>query len=445
MQIKGRRWNMRQPRNRRSPLKILILVIVAAFLVYVNITVEPLSSTLFLPSPTPTTSPEMFVAEAEQYASEGKYSLALQAYDRAISSSPQDPSNYIAAARLNLYSGNYDAAIENASNAVLLDQNNSMASAIQGFALGMRGDYLEGESSLNRAIDLDPSNAAAYGYLSIMLSNKILIGDEVLGDLDKAIEASRTAESIAPNGLEASWARGNVLEITGNYNEAIIELEKATAINSNIADVHIALGRNYRFLDEYDQAVEEFTRANALNPSDPFPDTLIARTYASIGEFGRAIQYAEQAVADDPTDPYMYGNLGVMYKQNFNFEGAIAMLKLAVQGGLTPEGVVVQGLPLAPGRIVEYYYNYALALMELGYCGGDGQANDIAQSILQSINNDEIATFNANFILESCNQKLNDLQLLKLPAPTMIPTWTPRPSATPTPAPTVEPTPTLLP
>jgi len=81
----------------------------------------------------------------------------------------------------------------------------------------------------------------------------------------------------------------------------------------------------------------------------------------------------------------------------------------------------------------------------LGYCGGDGQANDIAQSILQSINNDEIATFNANFILESCNQKLNDLQLLKLPAPTMIPTWTPRPSATPTPAPTVEPTPTLLP
>ena len=436
---------MRRPRNRRSPLKIFILAIVVAFLVYVNITVEPLSPTLFMPSPTPTTSPEMFIAEAEQFASEGKYSLALQAYDRAIKSSPQDPKNYIAAARLNLYAGNYEAAIENASNAVLLDQNNSMDSAIQGFALGMRGEYLDGEAALNRAINLDPSNAVAYGYLSIMLSNKILIGDEVLGDLDKAIEASRTAESIAANGLETLWARGTVLEITGNYEEAVVDLERAVAINTNIADLHITLGRNYRFLDEYDLAVEEFTRANALNPNDPFPDTLIARTYASIGEFARAIQYAEQAVADDPNDPYLYGNLGVMYKQNFDFERAILMLKLAIRGGLTPEGVVVEGLPLASGRVVEYYYNYGLALMELGYCGGEGQANAIAQSILQSINDDTIATYNANFILERCNQKLNDLQLLKLPAPTMIPTWTPRPSATPTPAPTVEPTQTLLP
>jgi len=436
---------MRQPRNRRSPLKILILVIVVAFLVYVNITIEPLSPTMFLPSPTPTISPEMFVAEAEEYAAEGKYSLALQAYDRAIKSSPQDPTNYIAASKLNLYAGNYDAAIDNASNAVLLDQNNSMGSAIQGFALGMQGNYLEGESALNRAIELDPSNAAAYAYLSIMLSNKILIGDEVLGDLDKAIEASRTAESIAANSLESRWARGTVFEITGNYNEAITELEQAVAINTNIAELHITLGRNYRFLEEYDLAVEEFTRANALNPSDSFPDTLISRTYSSIGEFGRAIQYAEQAVADEPDDPYLYGNLGVMYKQNFQFNEAVLMLKLAVEGGLTPEGVIVEGLPLAAGRVVEYYYNYGLALMELGYCGGDGQANDLAQSILQSINDDEIATYNANFILERCNQKINDLQLLNLPAPTMIPTWTPRPSATPTPAPTVEPTQTLLP
>ena len=436
---------MRQPRNRRSPLKILILVIVVAFLVYVNITIEPLSPTMFLPSPTPTISPEMFVAEAEEYAAEGKYSLALQAYDRAIKSSPQDPTNYIAASKLNLYAGNYDAAIDNASNAVLLDQNNSMGSAIQGFALGMQGNYLEGESALNRAIELDPSNAAAYAYLSIMLSNKILIGDEVLGDLDKAIEASRTAESIAANSLESRWARGTVFEITGNYNEAITELEQAVAINTNIAELHITLGRNYRFLEEYDLAVEEFTRANALNPSDSFPDTLISRTYSSIGEFGRAIQYVEQAVADEPDDPYLYGNLGVMYKQNFQFNEAVLMLKLAVEGGLTPEGVIVEGLPLAAGRVVEYYYNYGLALMELGYCGGDGQANDLAQSILQSINDDEIATYNANFILERCNQKINDLQLLNLPAPTMIPTWTPRPSATPTPAPTVEPTQTLLP
>jgi hypothetical protein len=79
-------------------------------------------------------------------------------------------------------------------------------------------------------------------------------------------------------------------------------------------------------------------------------------------------------------------------------------------------------------------------MMDLGYCG---DAVDIAQSILQSINNDEIATYNANEIINTCYQKMNDLQLLKLPTPTMIPTWTPQPSPTPTLEPTVEATATV--
>lgn len=441
MQIKGRRWNMRQPKRRSSPLKYLILLGIIAFLVYINISVEPLSPTLFLASPTPTISPEMFIAEAEQLANEGKFSQAILAYNKAVIADPQNPANYIALARLNIYSGDYDKAVENASNAVLLNQNSSMGEALKGFAQGLLGNYLDAEGSLNRAIELDPGNTAAYGYLSITLSQKIILGEEVLGDLDRSIEASRKAESIAPDSLESHWARGVVLEITANYDEAVTELERAVELNSNIAELHIALGRNYRFLGNNDLAVTEFTKANSLNPDDPYPDTLISRTYANIGEFGRAIQYAEQAVADEPTDPYLYGNLGVMFKQNYEFSKSILMLKLAVRGGLTPESVEVPGLPLTYGRVVEYYYNYGLAMMELGYCG---EAVDIAQSIIQSIENDEIATYNANYILERCYQKINDLQLLKLPTPTMIPTWTPQPSPTPTSAPTLAPTPTPI-
>jgi tetratricopeptide (TPR) repeat protein len=442
MEIKGRRWNMRQPKRRSSPFKLIALVGVVAFLVYVNRTVEPLSPTLFMASPTPTTSPETFITEAETLASEGKYSQSLAAYSKAILADPQNPANYIASARLNIYTGKFDKAVENASNAVLLNQSSSMGEALKGFALGLMGQYFDAEGSLNRAIELDPSNSSAYAYLSIVLSQKIILGDEVLGDLDRSIEASRKAESISPDSLESHWSRGVVLEITANYTDAVTELEKAIAVNSNIPELHIALGRNYRFLNKNDKAVEEFTRANALNPSDPNPETLISRTYANIGEFAKAIQYAEQAVNDSPNDPYLYGNLGVMYKQNYEFEKAVLMLKLAVKGGLTPEGVEVKGLPLAYGRVVEYYYNYGLALMELGYCG---DATDIAQSIIQSINNDEIATYNANFILDKCYQKINDLQLLKLPTPTFIPTWTPRPSPTPTRGPTIEPSATPIP
>ncbi|MCJ7519175.1 MAG: tetratricopeptide repeat protein [Anaerolineaceae bacterium] len=433
---------MRQPKRRSSPLKLLFLVGIIGFLVYVNKIVEPLSPSLFLASPTPTTSPETFITEAETLANAGKYSQALQAYNKAILADPQNPANYIASARLYIYSGEFEKAIENASNAVLLNQTSSMGEALKGFALGLMGQYLNAEGSLNRAIELDPSNASAYAYLSLILSQKIVLGEEVLGDLDRSIEASRKAESIAPDSLESHWSRGVVLEITANYNDAVTELEKAVAINANIAELHIALGRNYRFLGKNDKAVEEYTRANALNPADSYPETLISKVYMNIGEFERAIQYAEQAVADEPEDPYLYGNLGIVYEKNNELDKAVLMLRLAVRGGLTPEGAEVKGLPLAYGNVVQYYSTYGLALMELGYCG---EATDIAQSIIQSIENDEIATYNANYILDRCYQKINDLQLLKLPTPTFLPTWTPRPSPTPTRQPTLEPSSTPIP
>ena len=428
---------MRRKNRRPNWLKILGLLIVIAFLVYINQAIEPLSPFLFLPPPTPTIPPEDFIAEAESLASEGKYSLALQTYEKAIMADPQDPSIYTAAARLNVYSGIYEKAIDQASNALLLNPENSQAEALKGIAYGFLGEYLEAESALNRAIKLDPSNAFAYAYLSIVYSQKILLGEDVLGELDGAIEASRKAEAIAPGSLETKWARGMVLEITGNYEDAVLEYEAAINQNSNIAKLHLALGRNYRFLQQYDRAIEEFTKANALNPTDPDPDTYISRTYASVGEFAKAIQYAEQAVADVPDDPYLYGNLGVMYKQNYQLEQAINALKIAIKGGLTPEGASVEGLPLAYGRVVEYYYNYGLALMELSYCS---EAVNIAQAILQSMQNDEIAVYNANVILDRCYKILNDFQLSKLPTPTMIPTWTPQPSPTPQPSATPEPT-----
>jgi tetratricopeptide (TPR) repeat protein len=424
MYMRGRKWNMRQPRRFPNLWRLLVLGLIAAFLYYVNQVVQPLSPSLFLPSPTPTLSPEVYISEAENLASQGKYAQALAEYQKAIKTDPQNPANYIASARLNAFSGNYAGAISDASNALLLAPNSSQAEAIKGFALGFSGEYLSAESSLKRAIELDPSNASAYAYLAIVYSQQIIIGEGALGNLDQAIEVSRKAESIAPNALESHWARGVVLEITGNYEEAIVEYDAAVVQNANIAELHMALGRNYRTLERYDRAVEEFTKANALNPADPLPDTYISRTYASVGEFGKAIQYAEQAVNDTPADAFMYGNLGSLYFRNRQYESALYVLRLAIRGGTTPEGVAVEGLPLAPGRVGEYYYNYALTLMRLGYCE---EAVEIAQAIKQSLIDDEIAVYNAQFAIDNCISALSS----GLPEPTMIPTPTARATATP--------------
>ena len=415
---------MRQPRRYTNLWRLLLLIGIAAFLIYVNNVVEPLSPGLFLPTYTPTIQPETFISQAEKFAEEGKYALALQEYQKAIQSDPKNPANFIAAARMDIFSGDYTQAVTYASNALLLNPDSSMAEALKGLALGLTGEYLSAEASLNRASELDPSNAYAYAYLAIVYAQQIINGQTALGSLDNAIEASRKAVTIAPNALETHWARGVVLEVTSNYEEAITEFEAAIAQNSNIAELHMALGRNYRALQKPEQAVEEFTRAGALNPSDPNPVLYISRIYAEIGEFGKAIQYAEQAVTNAPDDPFMYGNLGQMYFRNRQYDQGLFALRLAVRGGANPEGVVVEGLPLAPGRITEYYYQYGLTLMRLGYCT---EAIQIAQAVKQAITDDEVAVYNAQFIIDNCIGSINS----GLPEPTMVPTPTARPTQTP--------------
>ena len=81
---------------------------------------------------------------------------------------------------------------------------------------------------------------------------------------------------------------------------------------------------------------------------------------------------------------------------------AATELALAVQGGMTADGIAVQGLPLAPGRIADDYYSiYALSLTNLDRCS---EAVPIMQLILSNIADDQVAYYNAVQGMEYCRQ-----------------------------------------
>lgn len=429
MYLKGSKWTMLKKRRRSNPWRILLLVLLVGGALYVNQVVVPATPPLFIPTPTPTRAPESYVADAENLLAEGRISLAIDAYFQAIQADPKNASNYINLSRLLIYSARYDAAVQNAENALLINPNNSMAHALRGWAKGFLGDYLEAEGALNRAIELDPNNYAAYAYLAEILIYKIQDGLDDIGTLDKAVEASRTAMELNRNALETLRARGTILEQTGNYAEAAAEFEGAINLDPNIADLHLALGRNYRYLQIYDKAVEEFNRANALNPQDPLPDTYIARTYLTVGEYAKAIQYAEQALKDDPTDPYLYGNLGTMYYRNEQYSQAIDAFRIAIQGGFSEDGEVVEGLPLDAGRISEYYQLFGLSLARTATCG---DALQIAQILIQGQPDDEYAIYNAEEMINIC-QGFVDSPPTQTPTILALPSATQENTATPAP------------
>lgn len=391
---------MNKRRRRSNPWLIAVLLIAIGFVAYLNIYVIPTVPAPFVPTPTPTRDPVSYIEEADAYAVEGRYTQAIESYQAAIKADPQNVSIYLSLAKLQIYNGDYEAAAVNAENALLLDKTRSQSYGLLAWARANMGDYLEAENFISTGIDLDPNNAFLHAVYADILAKRVMADVADLDTLDLAIEESQTAITLGPDLLESHWARGVVLEITGNYEEAIEQLELAVELNDKIASIHLLLGRNYFAIEENDEAIFRFTRAYSLNPTDPTPNWYVSQVYARLGEYSKAIQAAETALNDAPSDPDMYGNLGTMYFRDLQYNRALEALEMAVRGGTTADGVVVEGIPLDyTTTVIGYYSRYGVSLARVGRCT---EAVQIAQAMLQTVADDETAVYNAEYIVELC-------------------------------------------
>jgi tetratricopeptide (TPR) repeat protein len=391
---------MTKRRKRPNLFGWTIFGLIVLFGYYFNQVYLPSQPGLFEATPTVTRSPESFVTEAESLFKDGKLLQAIDAYQSAINASPQNPTLYIAIARIQVWAGKYEDAQANAENAILLSPDNSMAHAVRAWALDFRGKNSDAMEEIEKAITLDPKNAVAFAY-----KVEILI-DSGSDNIEKAIDASRTALALDPNALETRRARGYIFEATGQYESAIQFYKSAIEVNPNIAVLHIELGNNLRFQGVYDQAIDELTKANTLNPADPQPEYFISRTYATEGEYAKALQYAKAAVGDKPTDASLHANYGVMFFRNFQYQEAVNELGLAINGGKAENGLPITGLPLTNElRIAEYYYTYGLALARMNQCG---QALPIAQKLQTMFSSEESVQQATAAINQICQENLKN-------------------------------------
>lgn len=399
MYLKGSKWSMNRRRQHFNWFRIILLTLLIAAGLYMDRFVIPAAPAYFEATPTATRPPEAYLTEAQSLFDAGKLNQAIEAYLQAIEVDPDNAAIYVSLSQAQVFAGDYTAAQASAEKALLLNPNNPMAHAVRAWVQDFQGSPLEAEASIKRALELDPNNAVAHAYYA-----EILI-DQGPNNALRAADESKVAQQLAPDSLITHRARGYVLEATANYEEAVREYQAAIAINANIPDLHLQLGINYSALGIHDQAVSEFSNANALNPADPMPDYLSSRTFATVGEFAKARQYAETAVKDEPTNPRYRGNLGVMYFRTALFKEAVKELSLAVTGGLSDTGDVVQPIELTPNspRIAEIYFTYALALSKVGRCG---EVLQIAQTVQARIPTDEIAVANVDAAVSACGASL---------------------------------------
>jgi tetratricopeptide (TPR) repeat protein len=385
-------------------LRVLVLLLLIAGLIYVERIVVPQTAPLFVVTAIPTRSAASIILEAESLFQAGNLRQAESAYRQAIQADPEQVNYYSQLARVQVFAGDYDKAVTNASNAVLLDPNSAMANAVLGWALDFQSqthpelaDIAEAREKLERAIQLDPNSALVHALYA-----EVIIDDDISAFQD-ARDQAELAVQMDPNLLEAQRALGYVWERTGNYQLAFEAYQSALRINPNLALLHISIGNMYFNLGEIDQALQSYLRASTFSPDDVVPLRLIVQAYASDGEFGKASQYAQSAVDLDPEQARLHGDLGRMFYKNGDYQSAIASLSLAIQGGTYQDGVAVRGMPLDPGDplVVDVYSMYGLALARQSQCG---QAIGVAEMLVTGVPDNEIAAANAEQILVLCGE-----------------------------------------
>jgi tetratricopeptide (TPR) repeat protein len=422
MYLSGSKWNMRKKRRRSNPFRVLILILLIAAAIYFERVIVPTIPPPFVPTPVPTRSPASFVLEAESLFEAGKLAQAEISYNEAIGANPHEPDFHLNLARIQVFSGKYDEAEESASNAVLIEPNSAIANAVYGWVLDFQAFETEDQAQrsellinalekIERAVDLDPNSALIQAYYA-----EVLIDYEI-ERYSEALAAAQLAVQLDPNLMEAHRALGYVWESTGTYDRALDSYLSAVRIHNNLPILFISVGNMYQALNDVESAKDNYLRAAALDPTNPDPLNRIALAESRVGNYGIASQYAADAVEKDPSNPRLHGNLGRMYFKNNENTKAIAELRLAVQGGVTDGGVVVEGLPVDDPndvRVLEYYYTYGLALAIEGQCDFSGE---IFELLLRIAPDNEFVIANATESRVICGE--------------IEPTPTPEPAETP--------------
>jgi tetratricopeptide (TPR) repeat protein len=362
----------------------------------------------FEATPTPTRFALSYALEGDAQFTAGNLEDAITAYREAVKGDPSNAQLLAKLARIQIYSSAMlvtDASIkarlaeglESAKQAVDLAPDDSFTHAIYAFALDWNANPIlidddreiqrllsKANEEATRAQQLDSNNTLALAFFA-----EILVDQQKWSQAEQYIQQALDSNSSL---MDVHRVHAYVLESLGEYAQAIEAYDKAIAIAPNLTFLYLRAGANYRRLaidspnetvqtDLYEKSLEYFDKTAHINDQlkvyDPVPYLSIAKTYSQMGQFFVAIRNVQKTIEFQPDNPVLYGELGVLYHKNRNYETGILALGCAVNGctaeescpargdcGTNDTPADVKGLPLSASTI--YYYDiYASELAAL--------------------------------------------------------------------------------
>ncbi len=224
------------------------------------------------------------VASAAEYA--GNSSLALNAYQKAISADPANPDRYLDCTRLLMDLNRYDEAAKIVSQGIAQVADPYALRIRLGAIEMMRGSHEQAIPEYRQAIAMHPE--IALGYVALA-QTYMKDGDEQTAM--KVLTEGRTR--VAPD-FALEYAFGLVSSDLGRQDQAIEAFTRSEQLNPDVVEPHYKLGMIYFQNGQLKKAQGEFESVLRINDSYSGAYFQLSRLYARLGDVQRARQMAEK-------------------------------------------------------------------------------------------------------------------------------------------------------
>lgn len=178
-----------------------------------------------------------------------------------------------------------------------------------------RGDFTGAIQDLDKAIVLDPENAAAYNNRGNVYND--------LGERDQAIRDFDKAIALEPKDVIAYFNRAGAYSALDDKEKAIADLDKAISLDPEDADAYNNRGLTYRELKLLDKAIADYDQAIALDAEFAGAYYNRASAYSELGDRDQALRDYDRSIALDPENAGAYRNRGWIYTELGRPEAAI--------------------------------------------------------------------------------------------------------------------------
>jgi adenylate cyclase len=183
-------------------------------------------------------------------------------------------------------------------------------------ALASAADAATALREFDRAIALDPTNAAAHAGRSDAIRTMGWVKGKAAGSAASAAQSRTSAQraiELDPNLAEGHAALGIVLWDEGDFGGAEVELKRSVALNPSLSWAHVMLGCVLEDEGKLAEAFPHFELAEAADPLSHRALAFLGRSLFWQGRLDEVLAPLEKAARLAPADPWSYAFLAEYY------------------------------------------------------------------------------------------------------------------------------------